>query len=932
MKLCVGYGVAMFRSGVRILFCLSLALILCSCGGSKTAEEYLSDAENFEQAGDIPAAILEVKNAVQLDPENRLARSKLGHLQLAAGDFASALKELEKTRKLGGADDAVNRAITRALIMLGEHEQAATELALHGNFENYDWRRLQATLDLHVGRFEDARDTFRELLGARPADSEVRANLVASLLQLGEVENAKSILNEGIQAETDHSGLWMIKAQLAIIEREYGDASEAYNKVLKLKPDAYPAMLGRIVAAAGLENFDLASSYFDSLPSIAKDDVRVTYLRGVVAEGQGDTTQALSFYRSVIQVYPEHQEALQRLAKLHFESGDAERAIEYLQQLTSLFPDNAAYRKQLGAAQLAAGRVERAFEELDALQFAVEDQTDANLLALLGSAYSKQGQHAQSIESLARAHELEPESSPIAIQLALSYLRTGAAEEAVDVLNTVHRREPDNSTVRVLLILGYAQTEPDQSQTMLEQEIEKHPDVALPFNIRGFLAMQAGKFDAARQDFDRAIEIDRTFMPPYFNLARINMAEGDVPAAMSELERVLEVESNNSQAYLALGELATRVDKPELAVTYWEKALENDPHAGTPRAALARYYRTLGQLEKSKQFIDEAYRVAPYQPLVQYEYAQVYLSQGDSESAGPVVDKLLLRFPNSLRVLELKVALDRLRGDDYALANTLNKLITAAPASPRPYQLLVASYQRTEQFDKARETAIKLTSSDKNKSIGYELLGDISFTEKKYDQALQEYERSFELTPSSQLVLKLDHVDRELGVDGDRLEKWYKAHPEDRAVRFQLAANTHAKGDLQSARINFEALLEQNPDNPVVLNNLAWIYQEIGDQRASAYAEKAHNLMPDNPEVMDTYAWILLANGKVEQALRLLNDAIVKAPENPDIRYHYAKALVEVGQEELAIEELAAVLAEGSAQFSSMAEAQALLQELQSGG
>ena len=71
MKLCVGYGVAMFRSGVRILFCLSLALILCSCGGAKTAEEYLSDAENFEQAGDIPAAILEVKNAVQLEPENR---------------------------------------------------------------------------------------------------------------------------------------------------------------------------------------------------------------------------------------------------------------------------------------------------------------------------------------------------------------------------------------------------------------------------------------------------------------------------------------------------------------------------------------------------------------------------------------------------------------------------------------------------------------------------------------------------------------------------------------------------------------------------------------------------------------------------------------------------------------------------------------------
>ena len=917
---------------IRLVLGFSWGLMLVGCGDSKTAEEYLADASAFEQAGDVAAAILEAKNAVQLDPENRQARLKLGYLQLAGGDFASALKELEKSRKFGDPDDELNRAITRSLIMLGEHEQAATELALHGNFEVYEWRRLQGTLDLQVGRFEDSRDAFRELLDARPEDSEARANLVASLLQLGKVAQAKSILNEGLKAETGHSGLWMIKAQLAIIEGEYVAAADAYNKVLELKPNAYPAMLGRIVASAGVEDFELAASYLDSLPRAAKNDLRVTYLRGVVAEGQGDNAKAISFYRGVIQVYPQHQEALQRLAKLHFDTDDAARAIEYLQQLTALFPDNPVYRKQLGAAQLAAGRVERAFEELDGFELNVKEQSDAKLLALLGSAYSKQGQHAQSIESLKRAYELEPESTPIAIQLALSHLRSGQAAEAANVLKTIHGRNPDDSIVRVLLILAYAQTDQAESQALLKQEISRNPDAALPFNIRGFLAMQAGKLDEARLDFERAIDIDRTFIPPYFNLARIEIAQGKPVAAMDELERVLAIDSSNSQAYLALGELAMQVDKRSLAVEYWQKAHKVDPNAGTPQAALARYYRTDGQLEKARQFVDEAYQVAPYQPLVLYEFAQIHLLRGDSDSAAPVINKLLSRFPGSVRVLELKVALDRLRGNERELVDTLNKLVAIAPMSPRPYQLLVASHLRSEQYDKAHEVARRLLASAENESIGHELTGDIRFAEKNYDEASKAYERSFNLAPSSQLVLKLDHVERELGINGDRLRKWYENHPDDRAVRFQLAANTHAKGDVQAARKNFEALLAQSPDNPVVLNNLAWIYQEIGDDRALAYAEKAHNLIPDNPEIMDTYAWILLANGKVEQALRLLNDAIVKAPGNPDIRYHYAKALVEVGQEKLAIEELAAVLAEGNAQFSSMAEAQALLQELQSGG
>ena len=715
---------------VRNLFAMSLLCFsLVGCSGSKTAQQHLDDASAYEQAGDIASAILAAKNAVQLEPDNRDARLKLGYLQLGNGDYAGALKELEKVRNAGRVDDDLQRAITRSLIMLGRHEQAATELALHGDFENFEWRRLQATLDLHVGRFEDARDTYSELLKAHPEDGDLRANLVASLLQLGEVETAKNILNEAIDAETDNAGLWMIKGQLAVIDQQYEQAAEAYQRVLALRPNAYSAMLGRIVAITGLNRFDDAASLLAKLPNISKDDIRVTYIRGVVAEGKGNISEALGHYRSVIQTHPEHEQSLQKLARLHFKEGDADSSIQYLQRLTALFPNNAEYRKQLGAAQLATGRMERAFEELTALEVDIQHQTDAQLLALLGSAYAKQGQYAEGIESLARAFELQPDSTPIAIQLALSYLRAGEIKDAVAILENVYAREPSNVTAKVLLILGYAQISPAKSQTLLAEEINANPDKALPVNIRGFLAMQGGKLDTARQDFEQAIDIDSNFLPPYFNLARLDIAEGDIPAAMNKLERVLAVDDKNGQAYLALGELANRVNKPDLALRYWEKARDYDPNAGTPRAAIARYYRTEGQLDKARQVIDEAYQVASHQPIVQYEYAQTHLLQGDSEGARPAVNKLSTRFPESLRVLELEVALNRLSGDDDALILTLNKLIERAPASVKPYQLLVASHLRKQQLADARKVANELMKVDDKKHLAHELLGDISFSE-----------------------------------------------------------------------------------------------------------------------------------------------------------------------------------------------------------
>ena len=79
--------------------------------------------------------------------------------------------------------------------------------------------------------------------------------------------------------------------------------------------------------------------------------------------------------------------------------------------------------------------------------------------------------------------------------------------------------------------------------------------------------------------------------------------------------------------------------------------------------------------------------------------------------------------------------------------------------------------------------------------------------------------------------------------------------------------------------------------------------------------------------MIDTAGWVALQSGKPDRALQLLRDARLREPENSEIRYHLAAALVSAGRKTEAREELEAAL-RNKGNFEGRAEAQALLRTL----
>ena len=151
-----------------------------------------------------------------------------------------------------------------------------------------------------------------------------------------------------------------------------------------------------------------------------------------------------------------------------------------------------------------------------------------------------------------------------------------------------------------------------------------------------------------------------------------------------------------------------------------------------------------------------------------------------------------------------------------------------------------------------------------------------------------------------------------------------KAHPDDAGFVLTLAKDNLSVGNYQEASRQFENLLAKQPNNPLILNNLAWTLGQMDDPRAMSYAEQALKLAPNEPSIIDTVAMLAAKKGDTQRAQSLLNEALGIAPNAYAIRLDLAKVLIQMGKKDEAVAELRQLEKLGD-KFAGHAEVQKML-------
>jgi Flp pilus assembly protein TadD len=139
------------------------------------------------------------------------------------------------------------------------------------------------------------------------------------------------------------------------------------------------------------------------------------------------------------------------------------------------------------------------------------------------------------------------------------------------------------------------------------------------------------------------------------------------------------------------------------------------------------------------------------------------------------------------------------------------------------------------------------------------------------------------------------------------MTEWVSQHNDDLPVLQQLSEVLLATQKYADSATYLEQLLAKKPYDAVALNNLAWIYQQRGDERALITARRAYVLQP-NAQTADTLGWILVTTGDASNGVALLRQADTEASNDPRVVYHYAVALKDTGDKNEAIKQLTVVV------------------------
>jgi putative PEP-CTERM system TPR-repeat lipoprotein len=394
--------------------------------------------------------------------------------------------------------------------------------------------------------------------------------------------------------------------------------------------------------------------------------------------------------------------------------------------------------------------------------------------------------------------------------------------------------------------------------------------------------------------------LNAAYFPAAANQANLDLVEKKPEDARKRFEAVLVKDPKNVQALLALAEMRAKAGgTTEEVAALIGKAVTANPTDPAPRLRLIGLYLSKNETKSALTAAQEALAALPERPEILDAAGRAQQAAGDFNQALATYGKLVALKPDSplpyLRMAEIEMAA---KNKGAALQN-LQKALKVKPDSldaQRGIMMLELDAGRTkEALDVARE----VQRQRPKEAIGYIFAGDAHASKKAWGDAAAAYRAGLKEVGSTELAAKLHSALLAGGnnAEADKFaETWLKEHAKDARFRLYLAEQASARKDYAGAARHYRVLLEAQPDNAAVLNNLAWVAGQLKDPKAIDYAEKANKLAPDQPALMDTLAVLLVDKGDNTRAMELFKKALELAPQASQIRLNYATALIKVGQ------------------------------------
>lgn len=904
-----------------------------ACSKVENTQDLISQARQFQQKGDNPAAIIQLKNALQKNPDDAEARYLLGIIYQETGDPASAEKELRKALALGISRDKVTPELGKILLVQRQFQKVLDETgqtATNGP-ASPEILSLRGNAYLSLGKHQDAKRSFEQALQAKADFTDALLGMARLAIADKNVDTAMRSADLAVEKNPKNIDAWLFKGDLLRAQGKIELALDAYGEALKIMPDNIPARLSRASVELDAEKYDAARADIAAARKQAPKNPMVYYFQALLDFRQGKHAAALDSLQQILRVAPNHMPSILLAGAVQFSLGSLQQAEQHLKTYLGKDPSNLYARKLLATIQLRQDHPDDAARTLMPLD--PDKSNDAGVHVIAAEIAVAKKQFAQASAQYEKAAQINPSNAAIRTELGLSRMVQGDKRALAD-LQIASGLEGESGRADNLIILSQIKNQQyDAALTSIAVLEKKIPQSPLPWNYRGTVYLGKKDMAKARDNLEHALKLDPKFFPAAANLAQLDLKDGQATNARKRFEDILKADPKQLLAMLAMADLSL-LQKDEKAYTSWlEKAATANPQAVQPPLLLARYLLAKGENAKALSAAREAVNIQPKDPAALDLLGTAQFASKDLTNASGTYRKLADQLPNQaeprLKLAQIQLAMKQ-TGD---ARKTLQEVLGMKPDLIEAQLMLGGLEIQSARYDEAQKIARQIQQQKPASPAGPALEGDAALAHKQYPAALTAFERAHKLSPSPVTLIRLHQALAGAGrvEEGEkRLAAWLSSHPQDDGTRLYLAERLIARGAFKAASEQYLLLNQHNPGNLVVLNNLAWALSELKDSRALSYAEQALKLQPDNPTILDTYGWLLTQSGQPAKGLDPLRRAVSQAPGAAEIRWHLAATLAKSGDAARARQELERLVASGVA-FPQEKEAQIMLKQLQGG-
>ena len=920
----------------RWMFVALLPAALAGCSLSDDPQSLIARAQEHRQQGKRQAAIIELRNALQKQPDNAEARYLLGLAYLDGGEAPRAEVELAKALSLGHDPKLVLPPLAQAMILQRKYEEAlvATDPArVAGARGSVEILNVRSLAELSRGRLRAAKEALDLAMVLQPdyADGMIAQARIAVIE--GNRDAASALVDKALAAAPKNVKGWLLRGNL---QRQAGDpdaARTAYQKAVEIDPRDVIARLDLAAIQINTKHYAEAAAELEAVRKIDPRNVTAAFMKALLEFRQGVYAASLASAEKVLELSPRHGPGMLLAGAAELALGQPQKAEITLKRGIEIYPHSFFGRKLLATAQMQQGHTAQAIATLEPVLRMRTAATDPGLLALAARAYMDAKQFTKASEYFEKAAAVDPQNASARIGLGMSRVETGETDRAIEELEAAAALGGTGG-IRADFVLAISHLRHKQYGQALQVISKLEPmqsNNTLIYNLKGAAYMGQGEMAKARAEFERALQIDPSFFPAAANMAQLDLQAGNPAVARTRYEAVLAKDKKHVPAMLALADIASRAPGQEKEVLDWfNRAKAASPGTPAPLLAELDYFRRTGQTAKAIASALELKALRPINPDLHLVVGQALLALGQKSEAVALYSERAALLPDS-PVAQLQLAHAQMAAQyPLAAAKTLRDALRMKPDYRDAQVALVAAEVAQNRYDEATQIAKRVQYDLPNAPLGYVLEGDVLMAAKRFAPAAALYEKAYARGKSPLIATMLFNAWSKAGKPEQGevwLKDWLKEHPDDLTMRRTLAYAAMQREKYPLAIEQYRQVLAREPTDAATLNNIAWALYKTKNATALGYAKQAHELKPGDPLFADTLAQILVEQGNLPQGLELLEKAVAAAPSNREIRFHLARAQVKSGNKNAAIDHLKIVLAGGTT-FPEEADAVALLKQL----